>query len=70
MRPADLQFLADLAAKGAFRPVIDRCYPLAGVAEAHAYVDTGHKRERGADAPTSPAGRMVDHKSGQASMAA
>ena len=44
MRPADLQFLADLATAGAFTPVIDRCYPLEYVAEAHAYVDTGRKR--------------------------
>ena len=44
VRPADLQFLADLAASGGFRPVIDRCYPLENAAEAHLYVDTGRKR--------------------------
>ncbi len=41
---ADLQLLADLATSGAFRPVIDRSYPLDRAAEAHAYVDQGHKR--------------------------
>jgi NADPH:quinone reductase-like Zn-dependent oxidoreductase len=43
-RVEDLQFLAGLAAGGEFRPVIDRVYALANAAEAHAYVDTGHKR--------------------------
>jgi len=43
-RVADLQFLADLAATGELKPVIDRSYPLAHAAEAHAYVDSGRKR--------------------------
>ena len=43
-RPDDMVFVAELAASGAFRPVIDRSYPLANAAEAHAYVDTGRKR--------------------------
>ena len=38
-----LQVLADLAAAGALRSVIDRRYDLAHIAEAHAYVDRGHK---------------------------
>lgn len=42
--PADIEFLGHLAATGAFKPVIDRLYPLANAAEAHAYVDTGRKR--------------------------
>jgi Protein of unknown function (DUF2867)/Zinc-binding dehydrogenase len=41
---ADLRQLADLAAVGAFRPVIDSAYPLENAVEAHAYVDQGHKR--------------------------
>jgi NADPH:quinone reductase-like Zn-dependent oxidoreductase len=40
----DMQLLADLAESGAFRPVVDRSYPFANAAEAHAYVDTGRKR--------------------------
>ena len=40
----DLRDLANLARIGAYRPVIDRSYPLELAAEAHAYVDTGRKR--------------------------
>lgn len=40
----DLRDLAELARIGAYMPVIDRSYPLALAAEAHAYVDTGRKR--------------------------
>jgi NADPH:quinone reductase-like Zn-dependent oxidoreductase len=43
-RVDDLRFLANLARTGAFKPVIDRSYPLENAAEAHAYVDTGRKR--------------------------
>ena len=39
-----LQTLAQLSETGVFKPVIDRLYPLANAAEAHAYVDTGRKR--------------------------
>ena len=44
VRVEDLQLLADLAATGAFKPVIDRSFPLEDVAAAHAYVDRGRKR--------------------------
>ena len=40
----DLEDLARLAAEGSLKPVIDRTYPLDRIAEAHAYVDQGHKR--------------------------
>ena len=40
----DLRFLARLAEAGAFKPVIDRCYPFEQIAEAHRYVDTGRKK--------------------------
>jgi NADPH:quinone reductase-like Zn-dependent oxidoreductase len=43
-RKEDLRYLADLAASGEFRPVIDRRYPFAQMVEAHRYVDTGRKR--------------------------
>ena len=40
----DLQLLAELTSTANYRPVIDRSYPLAQMAEAHRYVDGGHKR--------------------------
>lgn len=41
---SDLDELARLCEEGSLHPVIDRMYPLAQIAEAHAYVDQGHKR--------------------------
>lgn len=38
-----LAFLAELAASGEIKPVIDRCYPLDQIAEAYEYVKTGRK---------------------------
>ena len=40
----DLRLLKDLAETQAVRPVIDRRYRLEEIAEAHRYVDGGHKR--------------------------
>jgi NADPH:quinone reductase-like Zn-dependent oxidoreductase len=43
-RVSDLQEMAALAEAGALKPVIDRRYGFAQMAEAHAYVETGRKR--------------------------
>lgn len=43
-RPAYIREIADLAAAGTLRPVIDRCFDFAAMAEAHAYVETRRKR--------------------------
>jgi NADPH:quinone reductase-like Zn-dependent oxidoreductase len=44
MTAGGLQVLRELAEAGALKPVIDREYPLERVAEAHRYVELGHKR--------------------------
>ncbi len=49
LRPAnrkadDLRFITGLIESGQFLAVIDRCYPMEQVAEAHRYVEKRHKR--------------------------
>jgi NADPH:quinone reductase-like Zn-dependent oxidoreductase len=44
LRASSLAAQTELVEMGKINPVIDRCYPLEHMVEAHLYVDQGHKK--------------------------
>lgn len=55
--PDDLRALTALIERGAVKPVIERCYPLAKAAEAIRYQDAGHVRGKLVITMQEPSGR-------------
>ena len=43
-RMKDLELLKELIKTGQIKPVVDRTYPLDQIAEAHRYIEMGHKK--------------------------
>ncbi|MGV7222300.1 MAG: NAD(P)-dependent alcohol dehydrogenase [Nitrospinales bacterium] len=44
IKTKDFTIIKELADAGELKPVVDKTYPIEKIAEAHAYVDTGHKK--------------------------
>ena len=40
----DLLYISELAEASALTPVIDACYPMQQIADAHQHVEEGHKK--------------------------